>query len=72
MSEQPTEAVNHPPHYNYGRYEVIDVLQDWFGDDPLAWQVVNYVARYRHKGKPVEDLKKAEFYLKRLIEERSK
>jgi hypothetical protein len=29
--------------------------------------VVKYVARYKHKGQPLKDLKKAEFYLKRLI-----
>lgn len=73
MSEemQGQEMVNHPPHYNFGKYEVIDVLQDWFADDPLAWQVVKYVARYKRKGDPVTDLRKAEFYLKRLIVERS-
>ena len=30
-------------------------------------QVLKYLWRYRYKGKPVEDLKKAEWYLQLLI-----
>lgn len=62
------DNVNHPSHYTFGNYEVIDVLMDWFPDDPLAWQVGKYISRYKHKGKPLEDLRKAKFYLERLIE----
>ncbi len=56
------EAVNHPSHYTTGKYEVIDVLEDW----QLGFcegNVVKYVARAKHKGKELEDLKKARFYL---------
>ena len=63
------EAVNHPAHYTFGKYEVIDVLQDWFNTEPLLWQVVKYCARCGKKGDAIEDLKKAEFYLKRKINE---
>lgn len=62
------DVVNNPPHYTQGKYEVIDVLEDWFSDDPLAWQVGKYIARYKHKN-GVEDLKKARFYLNRLIDQ---
>lgn len=63
------DNVAHPPHYTFSKYEVIDVLQAWFPADPFAWQVVKYMSRYRHKGRPLEDLQKARFYLNRLIEE---
>lgn len=29
--------------------------------------VIKYVSRHKYKGKPLEDLKKARFYLDRLI-----
>lgn len=56
------EAINHPSHYTTGKYEVIDVLEDW----KLGFcegNVVKYVARAKHKGKELEDLQKARFYL---------
>ena len=61
------EMVNHPKHYNQGTYEVIDVIEDW-GLDFSAGSVVKYVARYAHKENPLEDLKKAKWYIDRLIE----
>ena len=35
----------------------------------LQGTVLKYIWRYRYKGKPQEDLKKARWYLDRLIEE---
>lgn len=64
--------VDHPKHYTFGRFEVIDVLMDWFHDLPLLWQVGKYIARAKHKGNMLEDLKKAEWYLKKQIEELEK
>jgi hypothetical protein len=61
------DEVNKPSHYCYSKYEVIDVLEAWFPDDPLLWQVGKYIARYRHKGTPLKDLKKAQYYLTRKI-----
>ena len=65
----PEDPVNHPSHYTFGRFEVIDVLQDWFPTSPLLWQVVKYVARAQHKGNMMQDLKKAQFYLNKAIEQ---
>lgn len=62
------DPVNHPSHYTFGKYEVLDVLQDWFPTSPLLWQVVKYISRADHKGNKLQDLKKAEFYLKKAIE----
>jgi len=59
--------VDHPPHYNQGNYEVIDVIEDW-GLDFHAGNVVKYVSRYAHKGVPLQDLEKAQWYLNRLID----
>lgn len=64
---QADDPVNHPSHYTYGKYEVIDVLEDWFVYDPLLWQVGKYLARRNHKGNILEDLKKARWYLDRKI-----
>jgi hypothetical protein len=64
-----TDPVNHPSHYTFGHFEVIDVLQDWFPSSPLLWQVVKYVARAQHKGNMLQDLKKAQFYLNKAIEQ---
>ena len=63
----PIDHVNHPPHYTFGKYEVLDVLQDWFPAEPLLWQVCKYIARASHKGAMLQDLKKARFYLERRI-----
>ncbi len=61
------EAVNHPIHYNQGKIEVIDAIEDW-GLDFNAGNVVKYVARHQHKQESLEDLKKARWYLDRIIE----
>lgn len=56
------DDVNHPKHYTTGRFEVIDVIADWklgFNEG----NVVKYVARAKHKGNEIQDLKKARFYL---------
>ena len=63
-----TEAVNHPSHYNVGKIEVIEVIEDW----DLKFHegnAVKYIARAEHKGKRLEDLKKAAWYLQRRIKE---
>lgn len=60
------EMVDHPDHYNQGKIEVIDAIEDWdlnFNEG----NVVKYVARHRHKVNPLEDLKKAKWYLDRII-----
>lgn len=61
------ERVNHPSHYNQGKYEVIDVIQDW-GLDFVEGNVVKYVARSKYKDNRLEDLKKARWYLDYLIQ----
>lgn len=64
-----SEAVNHPAHYNVGKIEVIDAIEDWGLNFSLG-NAVKYIARADHKGKPVEDLEKARWYIEREIERR--
>jgi hypothetical protein len=61
------DMVNHPSHYTFSKYEVVEVLDEWFPNDPLIWQVVKYLARAKYKNNELEDLKKAQFYLTRKI-----
>ena len=60
--EAAKDVINHPAHYTAGKYEVIDVIYDMHLPYPLD-NVVKYIARYQYKGKPLEDLEKAQFYL---------
>lgn len=66
-----TEAVNHPDHYGGDTvYEVIKVLEAWgLDDDAYLFQAVKYIARAGKKDpeKRIEDLEKAEFYVRRRI-----
>ena len=62
-----SDAVNHPSHYNVGGIEVIDAIDAW-GLNFSRGNVVKYVARAGHKSDEIEDLEKAEFYLKHEIE----
>ena len=71
--EEPKDNVNNPDHYNTGSIECIEYLQDnmsWEGfTGYLEGNCKKYLHRWRYKAKPLEDLKKARWYLDRLIEE---
>jgi hypothetical protein len=63
--------VNRPPHYAETRIECIDAIgamvEQWPGEAAYyGGNIVKYV--WRHRGKtPLESLKKARWYLDRLI-----
>jgi len=61
------EKVNHPQHYNVGKIEVIDIIEDWKLDFHLG-NAIKYILRAKYKGTEIEDLKKAKWYLDRYIE----
>lgn len=63
------EMVAHPNHYGGDTtYEVIKVIEAWgLDNDAFLFNVIKYTARAGKKGKQLEDLKKAEFYLQRRI-----
>lgn len=63
------DSVNHPNHYAEGReYEPIDVIEDW-GLGFCLGNALKYIARAGRKGDAVEDLEKAEFYIRYEIEQ---
>jgi hypothetical protein len=69
-----TDPVNSPSHYQYGKFEVIDVLEEAvrLAPDPvkgsLQYQVLKYILRLWGKDNPLQDAKKSGWYLNRLIE----
>lgn len=66
------DVVSRPQHYNIGKYEVIDVIEDAVSDCKDGFEaacianVLKYTMRYRHKN-GVTDLRKAAWYLDRVI-----
>lgn len=68
---KPVDLVNHPPHYHVGKFEVIDIIEDLNLNYHLSC-VIKYIARAEHKGNPLQDLKKARWYLDREIVNREK
>lgn len=63
-----TNVIDHPSHYNKGKIEVIDFIEDQGLSFHLG-NVIKYVARAGSKGDKLEDLKKARWYLDRYINE---
>ena len=70
--ETKKEMVNHPAHYNRTKLECIDVMEDMITGWPAGTglrlaEVLKYIWRHKDKGIPLENLKKAQFYLNREI-----
>jgi hypothetical protein len=67
------EEVNHPPHYAKGGVECIQAIKASMTPEAfhgyLKGNIIKYLWRYENKGKAVQDLEKANWYLKELIEE---
>lgn len=61
-----------PEHYKVGGIEPIDYIKAKLSVEAykgfLLGNVIKYISRHEHKGGE-EDLRKAEYYLSRLIEE---
>lgn len=64
-----SDPVNHPSHYTQYPVEVIEITERL---GFLLGNVVKYVLRADYKGEPIQDLEKAEFYLRREISNRKK
>ena len=67
-----SDKVNRPEHYRKGRVECIDAIKSALGDGYryyLQGSIFKYLWRYEHKhsNNPLEDLEKAQWYLKELI-----
>ena len=67
------DPVNRPPHYTIrDGIECIDYMRQVLGLDGFInychGNVIKYQHRYNYKGKPVEDMQKAQYYLNKMIE----
>lgn len=67
------EAVDHPAHYGGAGdpYEAIKVIEAWKLGFNLG-SVLKYICRRDRKGVPLEDLRKARWYLDREIQNQEK
>jgi len=67
----PEDNVNHPSHYGQGSIEAIDYIEDFLNEDEYQGYLRGNIAKYLHRWpykNGVEDLKKARWYLNKLIE----
>ena len=67
-----SDNVNHPPHYKQRDIECIDAIKSCLGDGfkfYLQGSAIKYIWRHEHKGKPIEDLDKAIWFLNKLKEQ---
>lgn len=66
-----SDMIKHPAHYVRGGIEVINVIRAFFRGHTYYYELGNitkYVLRAPHKGKFVEDLKKAREYIDQILE----
>ena len=68
----PASTVNHPQHYNQGGIECIDAIKSAIsalnGEEAFdTGNAIKYLWRWKEKG-GVDDLKKAKWYIDRIIE----
>ena len=65
-----SDPVNSPKHYNQGDIECIDAIESCLGPEAfrgyLHGNAMKYLWRHKYKGKAVEDLDKALWYVERL------
>jgi hypothetical protein len=63
------DPVDNPAHYNQNGIEVIEVIETYAKKDFRLANVIKYVCRCEYKGKKLQDLEKAQWYLDRVIDE---
>ena len=71
IEQEENDAVNSPGHYRQGGIECVEAIEASMTREEfkgyLKGNVQKYLWRYRYKGKPKEDLRKAKWYLDRLL-----
>lgn len=60
------DNVNSPTHYNIGKIEVIEAIEDWKLNFNLG-NAIKYIARCEHKENKKQDLEKAKWYIEREL-----
>lgn len=71
LSSIDIDPVNHPSHYETGKFECIDVMVETMGiDATMEFCVCNaFKYLYRHKRKNgIQDLEKAKWYIEKYID----
>jgi hypothetical protein len=63
------DLVNDPPHYKTGGIETIDYIEAKELNFHLG-NAVKYISRANHKGTPLQDIRKAIWYLERELDRR--
>ena len=66
MEKNQIDNVNSPTHYNIGKIEVIEAIEDWKLNFNLG-NAIKYIARCEHKENKMQDLEKAKWYIEREI-----
>ena len=70
-SRRARDVVHSPPHYNAGGIECIDAIESSMETENfkgyLKGNTLKYIWRMSYKGKALEDLQKAQWYLTKLI-----
>ena len=68
--EEAHDIINKPKHYNTGNIECIEAIEESMSSVAfkgyLKGNCMKYLWRYDYKGKQVEDLNKAKWYLNKL------
>jgi len=66
------DNVNSPSHYGQGKIEAIEYISDFLTPEEYQGYLRGNIAKYLHRWpykNGIEDLKKAQWYLERLIQE---
>lgn len=66
MEKTQIDNVNSPTHYNVGKIEVIEAIEDWKLNFNLG-NAIKYIARCEHKENKKQDLEKAKWYIEREL-----
>ncbi len=69
-NEAQADLINHPPHYQIGGIETIDIIEAMLSPEEyqgyLKGNILKYRERAEHKGNKQADYAKAVWYMKRL------
>ena len=69
MKQAAVDMVNRPEHYNQSGIECIAAIQAALGPNfkyYLQGNIMKYMWRFDYKGKPLEDVQKAKWYINAL------
>lgn len=69
--KQVKDMVNNPPHYTHGGIETIDYMEAKSTPEEFAGHLrltaIKYLSRTGYKDNALQDLKKAQWYVNRLV-----